>query len=264
MFKNKQLEKTWILVNCGDKKFAVNSTFICNTENFKNAEALRVPATAGIKRGVYKVSDLDIIVLDGRKLLGEKSITTKRMKFIEDIHKYKNELLKWSDDLEWAILDSKSDVELDSTKLEFNTWLDTKTSSKDINDIKEKIKMHYNELFIIANNIMESKQKENYDVKDSLKKLDKIRQNIEKLIAKQLGKIISIHNNSFEETCLVFKHNNRIYGVTVDNIVAVTENVDVKALYSEYKIIAGKCMYKDEQYNVFNVNYITDVAKKLE
>ena len=117
---SRDLNKTWVLVQCGNKKFTLNYNFISSMEDFKQAECLSTPTSDSVKRGVYSVLGMNLMVLDGRRLLGEPSITSLKLKFSEDIHELKSELLKWLECIEWYILANK-EVELDYTKLSFYT-----------------------------------------------------------------------------------------------------------------------------------------------
>lgn len=263
MHRKKDLLDTWVLVKCGEKKFAVNSKFLNSMEDFKQAQCLKAVTMAGIKRGVYNIIDMDIIILDGRRLLGEESITSKKMEFSNTIHKMKCELLNWVDDVEWGILAGRK-VNLEYTEQSFYKWLNVETDIKEINKIKKRILVSYRELYIMAENVLNERSILDSDIKKSISILEDIKYNIEKNIFKQLSRIIVAYNKSFSEVCIIMRHKGRTYGITVDSVIAVTEQVNAIPRYSEYKVIAGECDYKNEVYNIFNMTYITDLAKKLE
>jgi len=257
------LSKTWVLVQCGTKRFTLNYNFISSLEDFKQAECLYTTTADETKRGVYNILGMDLLVLDGRKLLGEPSISSLKLKFSEDIHKLKISLLEWIDSLEWFILQGK-EVELDYMKLDFYSWVISRNGNTDMDRYKDRILATYKEIFMLASNIVNESNIKDKDINELLCDIKDIKETIEKEIFKQMNRVITAYNKSFEETCLIIKHKGRRYGLTIDKILAITEHVNVKPLYSEYKIVAGKCIYQDECYDVFNIKYITELAKKLE
>ena len=241
---------------------ALNYKYINNIEDFSQAKCVKATAITGIKRGIYNILESDIIVLDGRKILGEKSIETIKFEYSAYIDEMKTEMLNWLDKLDWAIL-SSSEVELDLTKLNLYNWLMEESDNKELNMIKKRMIIPYREIFIMANDAIENVNNFEKGPTYSINLSEKIKNNIDKLIIKQLSRAVSAHNRDISENCIVIKHDGLKYGLTVDTIVAVTDLADITPKYSEYKIIAGECSYKSEVYKIFNVKYLSSLARKF-
>lgn len=261
MSKN-NLSNTWVLVKCGNKKFALNYNYINSMEDFGQASCVKTTSITGIKRGIYKIMGSDIMVLDGRKLVGEKSIETIKLENSAFINSLKTELLQWVDNLDWAILTGK-DVETDYTKFKIYSWIKEETDDKSVDMIKKRMEIPFRELFILAEDALENRNNLEKGSGYSIGISEDIKSNIEKMIIKPLNRVIQTYNKNIDESCIVINHNNIRYGVTVDSIEAVTENVTIVPKYSEYKVIAGDCYYKSEKYNIFNVKYLSELTKRF-
>lgn len=259
---NSNLSDTWVLVSCGEKRFALNYKYINSMEDFAQAFCLKATTITGIKRGVYSLLDLDIVVLDGRKLVGEKSIDTIKLNHSAYIDELKTELLQWLDDLDWAILSNKK-VELDFKKFKLHNWIMEETDNQDIKMIKKRMEIPYRELFILAEDAVENRHNLSKGAQYSVNLSEEIKNNLDKYIIKPLGRACLAYNKNISENCLIITHNGVNYGLTVDNILAVTENVEITPKYSEYKVIAGTCKCKSEEYHIFNVKYLTELAKRF-
>lgn len=256
------LSKTWVLVQCGNKKFAMNYKYINNMEDFSQATCLKATAITGIKRGTYNLLENNIIVLDGRKLVGEKSVEAIKLEYSAYIDEMRTELLNWVDNLDWAILTNIS-LELDPTKFKLYNWLDNNSDSKDIELIKKRMLVPYREIFIMAEDAIQNKNSIEKGANYSINISEDIKDNIDRFILKPLSRAVSLYNKDIAETCIVIKHDGLVYGLTVDNIIAVTELTDIIPKYSEYKVIAGECKYKSDIYKIFNVKYLSSLAKKF-
>ena len=256
------LSKTWVLVQCGTKKFAMNYKYINSMEDFAQAKCLKTTVITGIKRGLYNIAESDMVVLDGRKLVGEKSIETIKLEYSAFIDEMKTEILNWVDSLDWAII-SPSKVELDLTKFKLYKWLTNEADVKDIEIIKKRMIVPFREIFILAEDAIENKNNLEKGANYSVNISEDIKDNIDRFILKPLGRVVSMYNKDMDETCIVVNHKGMNYGLTVDNIIAVTELTDITPKYSEYKVIAGDCKYKSEVYSIFNVKYLSSLANKL-
>lgn len=257
------LDTTWILVDCGKKRFAINSKYISGIDDLKQDKCIGASTKFNVRRGLYNILGMSIMVLDSRKIVDEPMITSLKMEMSNKIHSMKYELLKWVDDAEWSIM-SKSSVETDYKKFEIYNWLLDESGIKDVDNIKKKLLIAYKEMFIIFENALEVKKDYNKGIAEALKIHDELKKHIDKNIIKQLNKIITIYNGSISESCIVLKHKDFKYGLAVDDIYAITERVSIKSYYSEYKPIAGKLIYGDKEYYIFNVNYLSNLAARFD
>lgn len=259
---NNNLSDTWVLVQCGNEKFALNYKYINNMEDFSQAQCLKATTITGIKRGIYNILDMDIIVLDGRKIVGEKSIETIKLNHSAEMDELKTELLQWTEDLEWAIISNKP-VETDYTKFKLYSWIKAGSDNKEISMIQKRMEIPYRELFIMADDALENRHNIDRGTRYSINISEAIKDNLDKFILKNLSRATLAFNKSINESCIIIKHHNKNYGLVVDTIIAVTDKVSITPKYSEYKVIAGDCKYKSENYNIFNVKYLTDLADRF-
>ena len=156
--------------------------------------------------------DLDIIVLDGRKLVGEKSIETIKLENSANIDVLKTEMLHWIDDLDWAILSGKS-IEMDYTKFKLYKWIkdDSEFDTNDIKMIKKRMEIPYRELFIMAEDAIENRHNHDKGAGYSINLSETIKTNLDKLILKNLGRATTTFNKNLNESCIIVKHKNSFH-----------------------------------------------------
>lgn len=260
---NNNLDATWILVDCGKKKFAINSKFISGIDELRQDKCIGASTKFNVRRGLYNILGVEVVVLDSRKIVGEPMINSLKLELSNKIQDIKNELIKWLDDAEWALM-SKEEIETDYKKLSIYDWLNEDTDIKEVNVLKSKMKINYKEAFILMEQAIEAKNDCTRGMAEALKMHEGIRKIIDKNIIKPMNKITTLYNSSISETCIILNHKDTKYGLAVDDIHAITERVTVKASYSEYKPIAGKLTYGDEEYHIFNISYLSALAERFD
>lgn len=260
---NNGLDATWILVDCGKKRFAINSKFVAGIDELKQDKCIGASTKFNVRRGVYNILGMPITILDSRKIVGEQMLTSIKLEMTNKVQSIKNELIKWLDDAEWALM-SKSNIELDYKKLELYSWAIEESGIKEIDVLKNKILTSYKEAFILMEQAIEAKKDFNRGISEALKIHEGIRRLVDRNIIKSINKTTTLYNNSISETCIVLQHKDFKYGLAVDDIHAITERVIVKPSYSEYKPIAGKLTYSNEDYHIFNINYLSNLANRFD
>ena len=260
---NNNLDATWILVECGNKKFAINSKFVSGIDELKQDKCIGASTKFNVRRGIYNILGLPIVVLDSRKIVGEPMVNSLKLDMSTKVQNIKNELIKWLDDAEWSLM-SKSSIELNYKKLSLYEWLLEETGIKEIDVLKSKMLVSYKEAFILMEHAIETKKDYTKGMAEALKIHEGIRKLIDRSIIKPINRTITLYNNSISETCIVLKHKEFKYGIAVDDISAITERVTVRSSYSEYKPIAGKLIYGDNEYNIFNVTYLSNLANRFD
>lgn len=260
---NNNLDTTWILVDCGKKKFAINSKFVSGIDELRQDKCIGASTKFNVRRGLYNIFGVEVVVLDSRKIVGEPMINSLKLELSNKIQDIKNELIQWLDDAEWALM-SKSNIDTDYKKLTIYDWLNESTSVKEIDVLKSKISISYKEAFILMEQAIEAKKDCSRGMSEALKIHEGIRKLVDKNIIKLMNKVVTIYNDSISETCIILNHKNTKYGLAVDDISAITERVTVRSYYSEYKPIAGQLIYGDEEYHIFNVSYLSSLASRFD
>ena len=264
---SEDLASTWILMRCGSKKFAINTKFILGTDNFEQASCLKAKTLTGINRGTFSVLGIDMIVLDGHRIIAEESVINQKLKKIDEINKLKEELNTWVDEIEWGVLIDKK-VNTDCKTLDIWKWLDSSSEldTLETRKLKDKVKISLQEIELLAKDAIKNKKNAEKGTKYSINLVEEIRYSIDKNINKQLNRLVTIYNKEVKEVCLIITYDNRKYGLVVDKIDYIKEQTEliIAPKFSEYKVIAGTCKYDDVTYDIINIKYITSLAKKYE
>lgn len=265
-----KLDDSWILVDCGSKTFAINQKYIESFKVFDFDTCYKSALHPGIYRGTYKVLKEELIILDARKILGEKTTQEEIEEFKRQVSDLSLGLLEIQSQIQLCLITNYSDEKLESklNKISnlYNDTLDNITEFMNgITD--EQCKNRYR----VNNNVIEL----NVLFKASIEKLrnkdDRAWQTFKEIeysinrLQKELDRIIENYAKSFTETVIIIIVKGKKLGLVVDKISKVTK--ESKLIYTsakfKYKAIAGECIVDNKQYYIFNTTYLMDLADKL-
>ena len=81
-----------------------------------------------------------------------------------------------------------------------------------------------------------------------------------KYVNKNLEKIIEINNSKYTEQCLVVNIKEQTFGIAVDSIEMISEQVgEVNHQAQVSKVAVGKVKLRDKEYEILNLTKLTNI-----
>ena len=258
------LSITWITIRIGEKEYCINSEYVKGVSELKKVEYQKPVSYSGIMKGIYKIYDANIPVLDGRRLLGYTSIDEEKLNFSDKIHALKYKHMTLLDELEWSVITRDSfNGPLDVKESNLGNWVKNTTFNNrkmdtTVQNMLDPLKIIYS----LARKAVYEEDKISYEQGHNL--MAEIKRQSELYIIKGLNALIEIHNKSIIEMCAVIRCKGIDFGISADSIVSVSEQSGGVSKECRDKFSAGTVKIKDVEYSIIDLTKITKLIKVQE
>lgn len=258
----KELSKTWTVFRIGDTVYSMNESYITGVINLSKLSFQGLTKSSAFICGIYNAYNVNMPLLDGRKILGIKTIEEDKIQFIQNINEVKLKHRQWLDSLEWALVTKdKFAGEMDPTKCYLGNWINTvhfDDSKLDLN--VSKINEPHRILHSMASRAISLS--DGGSDEDQIKSLiSEIRRQSVKYIIKGLDTITEIHNSAIDTPCIIVNCKNTNFAITVDEIIGVfQQDSDARKIYSD-RLSAGIVPINEKEYTVFNLTKLIRVIR---
>lgn len=258
---NSNLSPTWVVIIIGKRKYAINTVYVQSIVELDKALFKEPYYNSTFVKGTYDIHGALVNILDGRKLICEKTIDERKLQFAQDINNIRCEHEAWLDSIEWELLTGDK---LDESKIKSDNLLKDFLnngifSDSQIKRLVDKIKQPYEIIHKQAEKALYDRHN-NGNINDAMNRLDELRRQSENYIVKNLDKIIDLNNEKITEMCVIVKAKDITFGISLDSIEMITEQAEKLSGTEKTKLSAGQVQIKGETYNVLN---LTKLAKIL-
>ena len=257
----KELSNTWIIIRIGKRKYAINSSHVKAITDVSRSQFITESRGAFV-RGVYRVLNMDIPILDGHKIAREEPGDTSKVSFATDMTNLKINYLKWMDSVEWGVLYGDSESADEATEKSLQEWVDTCKIAGDryLERQVDKLKQYLSVNMEMCSDLVKRRNKKKIGLAESITELDRYKDEGKKVIEATIDNIIDYHNESVVELCVIMSANSREFGMTIDSMELVHESPN-KANVNEQRTVlsTGTIEINNVKYNVLGLTKLANL-----
>lgn len=256
-----ELSPTWVVITIGNRKYAINSIYIQSIVKLSTA-MFKVPYYSnGFIKGVYDIHGATITILDGRKIINERTIDECKIQCANKINSIRCKHESWIDAVESELITGKElSKEADDSDLKEFLISSEYNYDDHINVIISKMKQPYEIVHALAIKALSSKR-EGRSIDEINSLMREIRRQSNNYIIKNLEKILEVQTSKFNELCIIIKLHELVFGVSIDKIEMITEQVENLSNYAKTMLSAGNVDIKGINYNILNLTKLAKVVK---
>lgn len=255
-----KLSPTWVVITLGTRKYAINSAYVQSINELSTALFKEPYYGSTYVKGVYNIHNTPINVLDGRKIVGEKTIDQYKIESANKINELRVKHEAWLDAIEWELLTGdEHDRKADKTDEDLINFINTfKTDDEKCKRLIDKIRQPLEIVHAKAEKAIRLR-KEKGTFSSAVDEITEIRRQSEYYIVKNLERLIDVLNEKITEMCVVVQVGNKTYGISVDDIDMITDKGEKLSDYARTLLSAGHVTIKSKEYNVLNLTKLANV-----
>ena len=258
----KELSNTWIIIRIGKRKYAINSSYVKAITDVSKSQFITESSGAFV-RGVYKVLDIDIPILDGHKIAREEQNDKSKINFAAEMTQLKINYIKWLDSVEWAVMYGNAESADIETSKYIQHWINEYSISGNDKYLEKQIarlKQYLSVSMPMCEDIVKRRKAHKLGITDALNELQSVRSDAKKFIEMGIDSIIEYHNETVSEFCIIVSANSRDFGITIDSIELIHDATE-KANTNEQRTVlsTGTIEVNKNKYNVLGLTKLANL-----
>ena len=263
---SKSLTDTWLVIKIGRREYAINSCFVKAVTELKH-EGFIAESSGTFTRGIYKIFNADIPVIDGYKITREEAQNDSKLNFSKTMTDVKLTYMAWLDCVEWDIMYNSPDDSNDASSREkihyIETWMH---NAKMYNDAyMDKLCSRIKENMLInmsrAKRLVEDRKSGSLGIYESNSELAEIRSHANRYIFDSIDNLIECYTSKMSELCVVVSASGKNFGICIDAVELVTDTNNKATSNQRTVLSAGTIEIRDKVYNVID---LTKLGKTLQ
>lgn len=255
-----KISKTWIIIGIGTKEYAVNHAYVTSIGELK-PEQFVVESSLSFVKGIYKIYDLAIPVIDGYKMSNQNSLDDKKIAIAKRFNDFKVAYMEMIELAEWQVM--SWDKDRDAQYLELIGRVTNMANSLDCSNdpyadkLMKRIKEHMLMNISRFNGLVNANRDGSIDASRILAEIEQIKKSSNRHVLDNLDNIRDFYTSRITEMCIVFHANEKDFGVSIDNIKIITEEIDELNHTKKTSISAGVVVINKQEYNVLDLTKLS-------
>jgi len=249
----------YLVVEINRRRYALNVSNV--KEIITLPEITPIPDSAPFERGIIKLRDSIVRIVDTRKRLKQPTVEEEDKAVIEMLKKMKEEHLHWLEVLTEAIENDRPfTLEKDPTQCNFGKWYYSyRHTSKQVTSYLSQFDGPHKHFHSLADVIESCVVR--CDKARAREMLDRIRKREVRDMIKLFDGFEKFMNSVNKEVGIIFARKDRTIGISVDRVTSITE-IDpkyVEAPDTDEVSIKGVARIGDQVYVILDEDKITDM-----
>ena len=256
------LSPTWVVINIGNRKYAINTVYVQSIVKLESSDFKDISRVNRFIKGVYDIHGMIVNILDGRRLINEKTMEEFKVEHAGFINNIRCKHEAWLDSVEWELLTGEhSEGTSDDALGEFIESFE-RNNPEDIQMIRlvQKMKQPYSIIHKLADKTLKERANGG-GIIEATSIMHELRRQSESYILKNLDKLLELQTSKLSELCVIVKIRECIFGISIDSIDMITEQANNLSGYEKTRLSAGNVDIKGINYNILNLTKLSKVVK---
>lgn len=257
----KDLSKSWIIINIGNRRYAVNTSYVTGFTALNSSDMLSMSNNRFI-RGMYNIFNSETVVIDGHKIACEKSQDDYIDTFCRVVTSIKINVQCYLDYAAVAAIYDKETNNLEKHKYEIYEELEKIECNNDhyMTTLKEKSKFRVDVMCSRVNDLVESYRNGKISILNAIDKLSDVEKESRKYIYDTLDKMVEYIGKKKSEMCMIVSAGRKRFGISIDSIDIIDSEIAEIGTKKLSNLSAGSVKISDTLYNILDLTKISKLV----
>lgn len=263
------MNEPWIIMKIGKKEYAINTEYVRSISVLKPEDFL-CESVKPFVRGIYRLLNSEIPVINGRKIACEITVAEENASFSKDWTSIKIDIMHWLDAIDIEVFmgersetSSKSMMEsiidrINKLEIHNNKFIE-RTQSKILSLLLQN-STRAEALFNRRDKKLKEAGSDEYlNSGKTYNELAAIRQNIERYVVDAIDSIVEVYCSDKTEYAIVIDLRGTIFALAVDQVLYKSnDNITVSTRENTF-LSAGVLNCENTDYNIINISKLSKV-----